>query len=130
MISLGRPLADQKAAAMVAVDTAAEAARLRYITPGAGQALEYVATETEARAYGAAVSPVAADYPYLAAEVAAQGGAVSMADVAAAVIAQADAWRPAGALIKELRRGAKIAIAAATTPAGIAAAAQVTWPTP
>jgi predicted RNA-binding Zn ribbon-like protein len=44
-------LAAAKASAAAEVDADAEAARLRFITPGAGQSLEYAATEAEARAF-------------------------------------------------------------------------------
>ena len=125
------PIETLRARAIAAIDAAAERARLRFLTGGAGQALEYQATEVEARAYAGAGD--ASDWPWLAAEqaaLAAVGQAASLADVAAAVIAQADAWRSVGASIKALRRAAKLQVEAATTAAEIRTAATVSWPSP
>lgn len=136
LFSLAPPLAEAKAAAIARVDAAAESARLQYLTPGAGQALEYQQTEAEARAYRAAGYPafVAADYPFLEAErqavLAATGTLPDPQAVADEVIAQADAWRQAGSAIKELRRAAKLKIEQATTHAEIRAAEQIAWPSP
>lgn len=126
------PLGDLKALLTASVDHQAEQARQRFITPGSGQALEYEATEREARVFVDAVSPDLADYPFLAAEVLAQedvGGATpDPSDVAAEIISQADAWKTVGSAIKRLRRSAKLAIEASSTHAEARAAAQVTWP--
>jgi len=132
-LDLGPSLADAKAAALARVDAEAEAARLRFITAGAGQALEYQATEAQARAYLAAAAPVLADYPFLAAEVQAvdiaTGTAPAASAVAAEIVAQADAWGAVGSAIKALRRAAKLRIEAATTHAEVRAAALIVWPT-
>lgn len=126
------PLADVKAELLRRVNHQAEAARLRVITPGAGQALEYQATEADARAFLAADLPDLADYPFLEAEVDAiedaTGVLPAVETVAAEVIAQAEAWRTAGSAIKRLRRAAILAIEAAGTEAAARAAAQVAWP--
>jgi len=128
------PLEPLRAFLEVQVDREAEAARLRFITAGAGQALEYQATEAQARAWLAAVDPVLADYPFLQAEVqaiaAVTGFAPPVSAVATEVVAQADAWQAVGSEIKRRRRAAKMAIAAATTVAEAQAAASVNWPTP
>ncbi|MFZ4411125.1 MAG: hypothetical protein ACOYOH_27535, partial [Paracraurococcus sp.] len=103
------PLEAAKVAAVASIDRAAELARLRFITGGAGQALAYTAKEAEARAFVAPGSD--ADYPYLAAERDVQAGvgvSATLATVAAQVIAQANAWRSTGATIERLRRGAKL----------------------
>ena len=116
------------------VDRQAELARLRFITGGSGQALEYQQTETEARAWSAAAGPMLADFPFLKAEVDAiaetTGQAPDPDAVAATVIAQADAWKAAGSEIKRLRRAAKLTIEAASTPEEIAAAQVISWPSP
>lgn len=133
-IDLPVPILKKRAAA--AINTAAEAARGNFITLGAGQALEYVETEKEARAYMAAGYPafVATDWPYINAELQARrdAGETTLTATTATndILAQADAWRTAGAAIKRLRRRALIAIGAATTAAQVAAAATVTWPSP
>jgi hypothetical protein len=137
-LDLGPSLAEVKAQLTFRVDAEAEVARLRYLTPGSGQALEYQATESDARAFMAAhlagEVPSIADYPFLAAEALAiemaKGIVPDPVAVAQDVIAQADAWIAAGSEIKALRRGAKLAIEAASSPAEARAAAQVTWPQP
>lgn len=138
-LDLGPSLAALKAAAILQIDTEAEAARLRYLTAGAGQALEYQATEAEARALLAEAAgggtPDPAAYPFVQAEVAAvlsaTGAAVPIADAAAAVLVEADAWKAVGAYIKELRRAAKLRVDAAPSPAAVAAAAAgIGWPAP
>jgi hypothetical protein len=132
---LGPQLPALKTQLLAQVDAAAEAARQRFLTPGAGQALEYQATETEAHDYAAAGYPTfdAALWPFLAAELAAlaEAGQPSTAEaVADQVLAQSTAWRAVGAAIKQLRRTAKLAIAAAETATAARAAAVVTWPQP
>lgn len=125
-------LAAAQAAAIVAIDAEAEAARLLWITPGAGQALEYQATEEDARRYQAnngAGDPE--DYPWLRAELLAIDGDSTLADTAASTLAQADAWVAIGSEIKRIRRTAKLAVAAATTIAAVRAAASgIAWPQP
>lgn len=134
---LGPPLAAVKQRLLQQVDADAEAARLQFITPGAGQALEYEATERQARAYLAAGSPEpfdAAAYPFIEAErqavLAATGMLPSPADIVTSVIASADGWMTVGAEIKRLRRAAKMAIEAAESVAAARAAAAVAWPSP
>lgn len=133
-LDLGPSLAALKEQLMACVDAGAEAARLRFITPGAGQALEYQATEREARAWLSAEAPQIDDYPFLKAEVLAVQAATGMTPdptaVAADVVSQADAWQAVGSEIKRLRRAAKLAIEAAVDAPAARAAAQVTWPAP
>ena len=126
-LDLGPSLAALKAQLAVQIDQEAEAARQRFITPGAGQALEYQATEAEARRH--LIDP-SGTVPCLAAEVQAQGAPTTLASVAAEVVALADAWAAIGSEIKRLRRVAKLAVEAAPTPAEARQAAQVTWPAP
>lgn len=125
-------LAAAKASAVAEVDALAEAARLRFITPGAGQSLEYAATEAEARAFvtaGGTGDPE--DWPWINAERLAAGGAATLAEVAQQVLALADAWRATGAAIKRIRRAAKLQIEAAATIAAVrAVVAGVDWPQP
>lgn len=135
-IDLGPTLDALRAQLLAQVDADAEAARLRWITPGMGQMLEYQATEAEARAYLAAGCPAfdPAAHPFLAADrqamMAAGADLPDAATVAHAVIAAADAWRAAAAEIKRLRRAAKLGIAGATSVAQARAAALVAWPSP
>jgi hypothetical protein len=119
----------ERAAALWAADQAAEAARRPFLSAGAGQAIEYMLTLEEARACQAAASPVASDYPLLVAELdalAAVGQTVTIAAVAASIIATDHANRVRLAAIKMTRRVRKIGIRAATTADGIAAALALT----
>lgn len=137
-LSLGPDLAALKAAALVRIDAEAEAARLAFVTGGAGQALEYQATEAEGRAavaaHAAGETLDPARYPFVAAEATAfaeVGVTVSLVDAAFQVVALAEAWAATGSHIKALRRGAKLRVEAATTPAEVAAAARgIPWPVP
>lgn len=144
----GPTLSVRKAEAKIVVDTAAEVARLTFITPGAGQSQEYKLTEDQARAYKAAGYPTPFDttaqttYDMVHAEMLAQAdaGLITLSnqteidtaahDITDEIVAEATAWRAAAKTIKRLRRGAKLTIDAATTFAEIHAALQITWPTP
>lgn len=116
------------------VDRAAERARLRFITTGAGQMLEYQETEREAREFLVANNPDIEDYPFLFAESQAMTDALGAtpppAQIAQEVIGQAQAWKAVGAQIKRLRRAAKMTIENATTPKEIAQARRISWPMP
>jgi hypothetical protein len=117
-----------RAAALIEIDAAAERARGAFITRGAGQAMEYLATEAEARAFDAGAR---GPFPFLEAERDAADAAVTLAQVSTAVLAQATAWAQAGAAIKRMRRAAKLRVEAAETIEEIAVAlAAVKWPEP
>lgn len=108
-------LAASRAALRDAVCDCAERVRNQFLTPGSGQAITYTRKEAEARAWQPGDDPASA--PFLAAEAA----AVSMTidDLAALVIAQADAWVAAGSAIEARRRGLLVAIEEATTRAAL-----------
>lgn len=137
-LDLGPDLAALKATALLRIDVEAEDARMAFLTGGAGQALEYQATEVQGRAAVAAhaagqtLNPAA--YPFVVAEATAYaevGVTVTLLEAAQQVVVLADDWETTGSLIKALRRGAKLRVEAATTPAGvIAAATGIPWPTP
>ena len=117
------------------VDQSAEAARQAFITPGYGQALVYEIKRREAAVVmallGVPMQPQQADCPHLWAEAAGLG--LPLADLAAEVTAQANAWLAASAQIEVLRRTAKAAIDAAATEPEIKAAATAAmgaWPRP
>lgn len=123
------PLAEAQARAKRTIDAQAESVRLRYVTPGAAQAAVYVAKEQEALTISALTDPSSADpsaYPLIAASVGVEGA--TMADVAAAVVVRAHAWRTIAAGIERLRLTAKAAVDAATTIEAVDAAAVVAWP--
>jgi hypothetical protein len=124
------PLALERArtGALAAVDAAAEAARLRYITPGAGQALSYLRKEEEARRFVALsqndqAAATVGQFPMLAAALGADGDTI--AAVAGVVLNRAAAWGLIGAEIERRRLAAKRAIGAAADEAAIAAAGVV-----
>lgn len=119
-------LDEHKRVAKTQIDEAAEAARLKYITPGAGQAMTYAEKATQARHCLAATDPLEADYPLLAAEIGIT--AASLADVAAVVAAAHSAWIGIGAVIEGTRLQAKAAIDAAEDVSAVHAAADVGWP--
>lgn len=122
-----RELGAVKADAKARIDLDAEAARLRYITAGSGQAMEYQEAAAEAVRYVATSG--AGAYPMLQASVDA-GEAANLAAAAALITAREDAWATIGANIRRLRLTAKRAIDAATTVEQVQAAATVTWPCP
>lgn len=120
-------LAALKAAVMAGIDEAAELARLKYITPGAGQAMTYTEKAAQARQCLAATDPLEADYPLLAAEIGIT--AATLVEVAGVVAAAHSAWIGIGALIEGARLQAKAAIDAAEDIAAVhAAAGNVVWP--
>ncbi len=122
-------LAHARERAKVMIDTQAELARRKFMTPGAGQAMEYLATEAEAEQ--ALVVPEgtvlpAGTFPFLDAEVTARGG--TLREAALRVMAAAGLWRSVGGTIKALRLTGKDAVDAAGTVEGVWAATQITWP--
>ena len=93
------------------VDISAEAERLKYITPGTGQAMTYQQKVAEAQAFKAASNPQHADYPILASEVGITAETIGgVADIVLAAFAQ---WQQIGAMIESIRLGAKRDIDAA-----------------
>ncbi|MFD1792066.1 hypothetical protein ACFSE0_10500 [Ochrobactrum teleogrylli] len=109
------------------VDAGAEAERLKYITPGAGQAMTYQQKVTEAQAFKAASNPQASDYPILSSEVGITAETLSeVADVVLTAFAQ---WQQIGAMIESIRLGAKRDIDAAEDEAEARAIVDaIIWP--
>ena len=127
-LELGPSLAELRRQVLNQIDRDAEVARLRFITPGAGQALTYESKRAEALRIATDPTPTEAHYPFLAVEIGIT--AATLVDVGALVRARADAWALAGAQIERLRLGAKARVMAATTPVQIREAGQISWPTP
>lgn len=92
-----------------AVNSRAEAVRNLFLTPGSGQAITYARKEDEARAWTTEAEPAA--FPFLSAEATATGA--TLADTAALVLEQANAWVTIGAAIEGNRRGLVVSIEAA-----------------
>ncbi|NVM42738.1 hypothetical protein HWX16_20710 [Ochrobactrum intermedium] len=100
-----------KSALKVGIDAAAEAERLKYITPGHGQAMTYQQKVAEAQAYKAATTPQPSDYPILSSEIGITAETIDeVADVVLAAFAQ---WQQIGAMVESIRLGAKRDIDAA-----------------
>lgn len=126
-------LAWLKQQAMTNIDEQAEAARLRFITPGSGQALEYQLTEMEAQqalVLGPDAIVAEGTFPLLEAEVLARKGTISLFQAAQEVMSQAQAWRAMAGQIKALRRGAKLAVEEAQSEEAVSEARKIRWPTP
>lgn len=104
-------LDEARAFYLAEADRKAEAERSRYITPGNGQAMTYEDKHREA---------VAGDGPLLRAE--AEALEMTVAEVAASVLAARAQWEQAGARIEAARLKAKKQIRQAQTPAEMHAA--------
>lgn len=124
--AVARLLEDHRKNAINAINQTAGSVRAKYMTVIPGQEATYLMKEAEVKAYLADPTPVATDYPMLKAEADACG--MTLAEVATLVSTTAAAWKPLAAQIEGLRRGAIVAIEAATTAAEIDTAADVTWP--
>jgi len=111
------------------VDVVAEAERLKYITPGNGQAMTYQQKVAEAQAFKAASNPKAADYPILSSEVGIT--AETLDDVADVILRAFAQWQQIGAMIESVRLGAKRDIDTATDEAAARAIVDaIEWPQP
>lgn len=115
------------------IDASAEEQRVRFITSGAGQAMEYQEALAQARA---CLAGEPEPFPMLEADVAA--GTIDprtgepVADVAQAadlVVFNYEQWVAVGSTIREARLGAKVAVRAAETRATKQAAAMIDWAT-
>lgn len=112
-----------------AVDAAAEAERLKYISAGAGQAMTYARKVDEARMADTEVNPEPADYPLLAASLGIDGATI--ADIADVVLQMDAAWTQIGAAIETVRLATKKAISDAADAATAKAAYNaIAWPQP
>jgi hypothetical protein len=125
-LDLGPSLEALRAQALAEIDVQAEAARLRHITPGAGQALTYERKRAEAEALVRDPAPAPRDYPFLGAEVGITGD--TLAGVAALVHQRSAEWTRHAGAIEAARLGAKRRIQDAANPRALRAAALVKWP--
>ena len=117
---------DLEEALRLRIDEEAEARRLDFLSPGAGQALAYRAKLAEAEAIGAGAAPDPARHPFVRAEAEALG--VDPAARAAEIVAAAGRWAAAGAAIEAARHKARAAVAAARgDAAAMEKAAAVDW---
>ena len=94
----------------------------RIFTSSASRAARYQRKEAEARAFVGAEVPVAGDFPMLAAEATARG--MTIAALAADVIAAADAYAALAARVEAARASSRIAIETAPTITAMRAASR------
>lgn len=121
-------LTDIKAGIKRAIDTDAEAERLRYITAGTGQAMTYQRKVDEAKRLQADTGPATAtDYPLLGASIGIDGASIQA--VAAVVLGMDAAWAQIGAQIERIRLTAKQAVDDALDEAAArAVVTAIIWP--
>lgn len=101
---------------------------MKYITPGAGQAMTYQQKASEAVMLEDDPDPQPASYPLLSAEVGIT--APTLAEVGATVRLAHGQWILIGAAIEAARLSAKKAVTEAATVEIAQAAAAVVWPSP
>lgn len=122
-------LKESQERALIQIDVTAEEVRKQFATPGSLQAMVYLEKAEEARAYQAATNPIDADYPFLKAEASAL--AMDIADFAALVLENRDAWTNAAADIEAIRAGTKAAVRKAPDQSAIDTILNgLNWPTP
>ena len=124
-LSLTKNLEPLRAAALARIDASAEATRGIFMTLGSGQAMVYDQKRDEAEIYVANPETSPGELPHLAAE-AAQNG-ISMFDQAVIYLTMRQQWLTVSPMIENRRLTAKAAVAVATTPAQIEAAANIDW---
>lgn len=125
----GPDLTAFKTSLKTSIDEAAETERLKYITPGAGQALTYMQKSDEARRYLSEDNPDAANYPLLSAEVGIT--ADDMTGVANIVASAFTQWQQIGAAIEATRLGAKASIDASSNVENAQKIFDaISWPSP
>lgn len=101
----GVSLETLKSSLKVSIDQAAETERLKYITPGNGQAMTYQQKVDEARAFKAATNPKSTDYPLLSSEVGITAGTID--EVADVILLAFTEWQQIGGAIERTRLSAK-----------------------
>lgn len=129
--SAQKDLTPQKTEAIAEIDAAAEVARLKYITAGSGQAMEYQQVAAEAQAYLAGGDTDPDLYPMMVADQqgrAAAGVERTLGQIALEVNERHQLWMQIGAQIRQLRVKHKLLVEQATSPEGITAALDVPWP--
>jgi len=124
-LKLEKPLEDIKNMAKKAIDEQAEKVRLKFITPGDGQAMVYIAKEGEAKAYLANQDINHTLIPHVVTE--AINNNSTLEDAANLIMTKANGWREVSSSIEDKRMQAKKAVDEATTTSEIAAAQNIVW---
>lgn len=118
-----------KTSALASVDRAAEAARLRWVTPGEVKQAIYTQKAAEADRLAQDADPDPADYPLLAPEAAARG--LALTEFGAVVRSTRDTWLAVAGQIEASAVTAKAAISAAADAAAVQAILDnLSWPAP
>ena len=118
------PLEVVKDRALTRIDAAAEAERVKYLTPGSGQAMVYQQKQAEAHAWQTNPSGT---YPHLSAEIGITGA--TLAEVAQTVLAMEAGWTHVSAAIEGTRLAAKAVVRLCKTPEEVEqTVAGITWP--
>ena len=123
IISAGRSLDRYKAELTRKIDASAETTRLRFITPGSGQAMVY--QEKLRQAYAYLLDANSESFSHIHLEAAAAG--VTPEVMAQTIIQKAEMWREVSAVIEATRFSAKAAVESAANFAGADAAGSVNW---
>lgn len=124
ILQMPRNLDALRAASVLSIDNQAEVARSRYVTALPAQIGTYVLKEAAARAW---LADPSASTAMLEPEASARG--MTIAALAAEVVAMADEWVRLSGAIEGLRFAAKTRLAQATTIGAIVAAATIDWST-
>lgn len=112
-------LARHKAEAIALIASRSAAARAAYITPIPGQEMIYLAKESEAVSWTAAMAPDLADYPMIAGEIGITGDTADQ--IAQIWLNMGALWRGIAAQLEPARLAAEAAIQAATSVEAITA---------
>jgi hypothetical protein len=109
-------LEEAKVAAGKRIDEEAEEVRLKYLTPGAGQAMEYMEARAEAERY---LLDPSGDFPFLQSDITA-GYATTLTEAATNILIATNLWKAMGSQIRDLRLEGKKAISMALTQKEVA----------
>jgi hypothetical protein len=109
-------LEEAKESAVRRIDEEAEKTRLKYLTSGSGQAMEYTEVRNEAERY---LLDPSGDFPFLQSDITAEY-ATTLAEAAENVLAATNLWKAIGSQIRDLRLSGKKAVSMALTQKEVA----------
>ncbi|WP_210339127.1 hypothetical protein [Ensifer sp. ENS04] len=124
-LSLSKNITALRLAATMAIDTAAEQERGKYLTLGSGQAMVYDQKRREAEEFIANPEISDGEIPHLVAEAA--KNQISKYDQAVIYLTMRQQWLTISPIIETKRLAAKSAVAAAQTPTEIEQAQIIDW---
>lgn len=126
-----RELEEVRREALVQIDSDAEAARKVVLTPGEGQAMEYLQSAAEAKELlvnlegDPEFTPLEGQYPMLEASLGIDGE--TLQEVAVSIFGMHSQWLTVGASIRQKRLAAKKVVAEASSIEAIDEAVQINW---